>query len=69
MLGPLSKHSCDIKTDVRIMSNDVLCFTETQLQYQHSLNGVEQDSQNFRIFFNNNGNKFLSLAYVFQRKN
>ena len=36
----LSKHSCEIKTNVRIMSNDVLCFTETQLQYQHSRNGV-----------------------------
>ena len=63
----LSKHSCDIETDDRIMSNDVLCFTKTQLQYQHSLNGIKQDFENFRIFFNNNDNKFLSLAYAFQK--
>ena len=60
------KLSCDIKSDVRLMSKDVLCFTETQLQHQHSLNGIEQDFGNFRIFFNNNY-KFLSLAYVFQK--
>ena len=60
------KLSCDIKSDVRLMSKDVLCFTETQLQHQHSLNGIEQDFGNFRIFFNNNY-KFLSLAYVIQK--
>ena len=49
------------------MSNDVLCFTETQLQHQHLLNGIEQYFENFRIFFNNNDNKFLSLVYVFQK--
>ena len=27
-----SKHASDIKSDGRLMSNDVLCFTETQLQ-------------------------------------
>ena len=60
------KLSCDIKSDVRLMSKDVLCFTETQLQHQHSLNGIEQDFGTFRIFFNNNY-KFLSLAYVIQK--
>ena len=49
------------------MSNDVLCLTGTQLQHQHSLNGIEQHFENFRIFFNNNDNKFLSLAYAFQK--
>ena len=37
----LSKHACDIKRDGRLMSNDVLCFTETQLQKQHLPNGIE----------------------------
>ena len=54
------------KSDVRLMSKDVLWFTETQLKHQHSLNGIEQDFGNFRIFFNNNY-KFLSLAYVIQK--
>ena len=63
----LSKHAGDIKSDGRLMGNDVLCFTETQLQHQHLLNGIEQYFENFRIFFNNNYNKFLSLAYAFQK--
>ena len=48
------------------MSNDVLCFTETQLQHQHFPNSTEQYFENFTIFFNND-NKFLSLAYTFQK--
>ena len=63
----LSKHSCDIKSEDRLMSNDVLCFRETQLQHQHLPNDIEQYFENFRIFFNNNDNKFLSLAYAFQK--
>ena len=63
----LSKHARDIKSDVRLMSNDVLYLTETQLQHQHLRNGIEQDFENFRIFFNNNDKKFLSLAYAFQK--
>ena len=50
---PLSKHACDIKSYGSLMSNDVLCFTETQPQHQHLLNGIEQYFENFRIFFNN----------------
>ena len=63
----LSKHACDIKRDGRLMSDDVLCFTETQLQHQHLANGSEQCFENFRIFFNNTDNKFLSFAYAFQK--
>ena len=62
-----SKHVCDIKSDGRLMENDVLCFTETQLQHQHLLYSIEQYLENFRVFFNNNDNKFLSLAYAFQK--
>ena len=36
----LSRHAYDIKSDGRLMSNDVLCFTETQLQHQHLPNGI-----------------------------
>ena len=49
------------------MSNDVLCFTETQLQHQHLPNNTEQYFKEFQIFFNNNDNRFLSLAYAFQK--
>ena len=60
----LSKHACDIKSDGRLISN-VLSFTETQLQHQHSLNDIEHYFENFWIFFNSNDNKILSLPYAF----
>ena len=63
----LSKRACDIKNDVTLMSNDVLYLRETQPQYQHSLNGIQQYFENFNISFNNNDNKFLSLAHAFQK--
>ena len=66
-VSSLSKHVCYIRRDGRLMSNDVLCFTETQLQHQHLPNGTEQYFENFRISFNNNDNKFPSLAYAFQK--
>ena len=49
------------------MSNNVLCFTETQLQHQHLLNGIEHYFETFRIFLNSNNNKFLIPAYTFQK--
>ena len=63
----LPKHSCNNKSDGRLMSNDVLCFTEKQLEHQDLPNGIEQYYETFRIFFGNNDNKFLSLAYIFQK--
>ena len=66
-VSSLSKHACDIRRDGRLMSYDVLCFTETQLQHQHLPNGIEQYFENFRIFFSNSDNKFPSLAYAFQK--
>ena len=45
----------------------MLCFTETQLQHQHLLNGIEQYFENSRIFLNVSDNKFLSFAYTFQK--
>ena len=63
----LSKYVCDIKSDVRLMSSDGLCLTETQPQHQHSLHGIEQYFGNFNISLNSNDNKFLSLAYAFQK--
>ena len=62
-----SKHACDITCDGRSIGNDDLCFPESQPQHQHLLNGIEQYFENFRIFFNNNDNKFLSLACAFQK--
>ena len=46
----LSKHACDIKSDDSLLGNDVLCFTETQLQHQHWPNGNKQYFINIRLF-------------------
>ena len=61
----LSKHACDIKSDGKLLSNKVLCFMETQLPHQYSTNDFQQYLENFSNFFLKNGNKFLSLVYVF----
>ena len=63
----LSKHECDIKSDDSLISNDVLFFSETQLQHQHLLYCIAQYFENFRVFFTNNDNKFLNHAYAFQK--
>ena len=67
----LSKHECDIKSDdfKSLISNDVLLFSETQLQHQHLLYRIAQCFGNFRVFFNSNDNKFLNHAYAFQKHN
>ena len=43
------------------MSNDVLCFTKTQLQHQYYLNGTEQYFE--KVFFRKSsfGNTLLKL--------
>ena len=33
---------CNIKSDGRLMSDGVLCFTEIQLQHEHLPNSIEQ---------------------------
>ena len=59
----LLKHALDIVSDNRLINNDVLCFTETQIQPHYSTSTIQSLFRNFVIYFNNNSNKFLSLAY------
>ena len=54
----------DIASDRRLMSNDSLCFTETEIQQtQSDTNDLNLVLNGFNIYFNNNQNKFMSLAY------
>ena len=60
----LLKHAMDIASDKRLMSNDILCFTETQIeQTQNDTDDLNLVFNGFNIYFNNNQNKFMSLAY------
>ena len=59
----LLKHALDIAIDNRLINNDILCSTETQIQPHYFASTIESLFKNFVIYFNNNSNKFLSLAY------
>ena len=56
-----SKHTTDIVNDDRLMQNDILFFTETQIPINENVQ--TEDFEHFKMFFNNNENKYLSLAY------
>ena len=56
------KHTDDIVSDDRIISNDIIGFTETQIGPSDSTSRIMEASIFFNINFNNNVNKVLSLA-------
>ena len=57
------KHCKDISKDCRLIINDFLAFTETQLKPSELQSDIETTLEAFNMPFNNNENKFLSLAY------
>ena len=59
----LSKHVDDILSEDRIINNDTIGFTETQINLSDSTCKIIETLNFFNIHFNNNQNKFLSLAY------
>ena len=58
----LPRHADDISSDNRIINNDI-GFTETQIKPSDSTSKIIETLNVFNINFNNNENKFLSLAY------
>ena len=58
----LSKHVDDIVSNKRLI-NDIIGFTETQINPSNSTSKIIKTLNFFNINFNNNENKFLSLAY------
>ena len=60
----LSKHINDIVCDDRIINNDIIGFTETQINPSGSTCKIMETLNFFNVNFNNDENKFLSLAYV-----
>ena len=59
----LSKHVDDIVTDNRVMDNDIIGFTETQINPSDSTCKIIETLNLFNISFNKNENKFLRLIY------
>ena len=59
----LSKHINDIGSDDRIINNDIIGFTETQINPSDSNCKMIETLNFFNTSFNNDENKFLSLAY------
>ena len=59
----LPRHVDDILSDNRIINNDILGFTETQIKPSDSTSKIIETLNVFNINFNNNEDKFLSLAY------
>ena len=54
--------SCDIATDPVLIQSDLLCITETQISESSDLNTVTTNFSHFEASFNNNNDKFCSLA-------
>ena len=59
----LPRHVDDIVSDNRIVNNDIIRFTETQIKPSNSNSKIIKTFNFFNINFNNNENTFLSLAY------
>ena len=58
----LSKHVDDIVSDKRLINHEIIGFTETQINPSNSTCKIIKTLNFFNINFNNNENKFLSLA-------
>ena len=59
----LPRHVGDILSDNRTINNDIIGFTETQIKPSDSTSKIIETLNVFNIHFNNNEDKFLSLAY------
>ena len=59
----LSKHVNNIVSDSKIMNNDIIGLTETQISLSGSICRIVETFNFFNINFNNSEDKFLSLAY------
>ena len=50
------RHIDDILSDNRIINNDIIGFTETQIKPSDSTSKIIETLNDFNIKFNNNGN-------------
>ena len=62
-----NKHATDISVDNTFINSDILALTETQLLPDQNSDSIESFLDNFTIIYNNNNDKFKSLAMCFNR--
>ena len=63
----LSKHCKDISKYFRLISNDFLALTETHFNLSELQTDIQTTLEVLNMHFNNNEEKFLSLAYGSQK--
>ena len=63
----LNKHAADIASDWRLMNNDILFLTETQLSPSGNVNQIQTILDQFSISFNMSDYRFSSLAICYQK--
>ena len=62
----LSKHVDDIVSNRRVINNDIIGFTETQISLSDSTCRIGETLNFFNLNFNNSEDKFLGLAYGYR---
>ena len=62
----LSKHVDDLVSDRRVVNNDIIGFTETQISISDSTCRIAETLNFFNLNFNNSEDKFSSLAYGYR---
>ena len=63
----LKKHAADIASDWRLMNNDILFLTETQLSPGSDVNEIQTILDQFLISFNMSDYRFSSLVICYQK--
>ena len=63
----LKKHASDIASDWRLMNNNILFLTETQLSPSSDVNQIQTILDQFSISFNMSDYRFSSLAICYQK--
>ena len=61
------KHAADIVSDLRLMNNNILFLTETQLSPSSDVNEIQIIFDKFSISFNMSDYRFSSLAIHYQK--
>ena len=65
----LRKHYKNIMKEQHLLNNDILCFTETQLQIDEDTSVIESRFQkHFKVHFNSNENKYISIAFCYSTR-
>ena len=62
----LKAHVLDIAKDNRLLDNDILCLTETHVEMNTDTSTIES-ALHYTMHFNNNENKFKSIAYCYSK--